>query len=229
MTTVTTPRAWNAEHALLRRLLEKDKDSDRARETFLSHHAAVHTAKLVPGEHWSFQDEVLDGLTEAQMRFIPKGRAHSVVWMLWHMTRIEDVTQNILLADSPQVFTRGNWQAKLQVDFVNVGNEMTCAESKALSETINLKALLAYRLAVGKRTRALARRLDFANLSEFPSSDRVKRIIAEGAVGANATWLTDYWGGNPSANLLFMPATRHCFAHLNEIKRMRPKLKKIEQ
>ncbi len=26
MTTVNTPRMWNAEHALLRRLLEKDKD-----------------------------------------------------------------------------------------------------------------------------------------------------------------------------------------------------------
>ena len=228
MTIINTPRAWNAEHALLRRLLEKDKDYARALETFLSHHAAVHTAKLVPGKHWSFQDEVLDGLTEAQMRFIPKGREHSIVWMLWHITRIEDVTQNILLANSPQVFTSGDWQAKLQVDFVNVGNEMTSAESAVLSETINIKALLAYRLAVGKRTRAIARRLDLTKLSECPAPDRVKRIIAEGAVGAQATWLVNYWGGNPSANLLFMPATRHCFVHLNEIKRMRPKLKQIE-
>ena len=165
MTIINTLRAWNAEHALLRRLLE----------TFLSHHAAVHTAKLVPGKHWSFQDEVLDELTEAQMRFIPKGREHSVVWMLWHITRIEDVTQNILLANSSQVFSSGNWQAKLRVDFVNVGNEMTSAESAALSETIDVKALLAYRLAVGKRTRAIVCRLDLARLFECPAPDRVKR------------------------------------------------------
>jgi hypothetical protein len=37
----------------------------------------------------------------------------------------------------------------------------------------------------------------------------------------------DYWGGHPAANLLLMPATRHSFVHLNEIKRMLPKLKRL--
>ena len=44
----------------------------------------------------------------------------------------------------------------------------------------------------------------------------------------NAAWLLKFWGGNPYANILLMPATRHPFVHLNEISRMMPSLRKVE-
>jgi hypothetical protein len=115
---------WNDQHLILRRFLVKDKDYRKAIETFLGHHAMVHTARLYPGGHWSFQDQVLSGLTDEQMRCIPKGCPHSVAWMIWHIARIEDVTMNLLLADSPQVLFSGNWLDKLEITYVDVGNEM---------------------------------------------------------------------------------------------------------
>jgi hypothetical protein len=220
-------RHWNDQHQLLRRLLMKDKAYQQAIPVFLEHHAAVHAAKLQGGAHWSWHDEVLSGLTPDQLRFTPTGSPHSVAWRLWHMTRIEDATMNVLLIDGAQIFESGKWRDKLEIDYVSVGNEMANADIVKLSETINLKALFAYRLAVGKRTRAIVQRLKLDLLARPPAPDRLQRLIDERAVQPPALWLRDYWGGHPAANLLLMPATRHPFVHLNEIKRLLPKLKRV--
>ncbi len=50
-TAPNTPRAWNAEHAVLRRMLEMEHDWDKALPVLLEHHQAVHSAKLVRGLH----------------------------------------------------------------------------------------------------------------------------------------------------------------------------------
>ena len=220
-------RNWNNQHSLLRRLLEKDKDYHQALETFSSHHEEIHALELRPGEHWSFPDEVLRGLTDEQMRWIPAEGGHSVVWVIWHIARIEDVTMNILLADSPQVFHIGDWQGKLESPYENVGNEMSPEDIARLSQAINLEALMSYRLTVGKRTREIVRDLNFAELHGLPAGERLNRLAREGAVGEKAAWLLEYWGGKAASNLLLMPATRHCFVHLNEVRHMLSKLKRL--
>ncbi len=216
-------RKWNQDHALLQRLLMKEKNFRKALPIVLAQHAAVHSVKLNTGARWSFQDEVLGALTEAQMRIIPRG-GQSVIWKLWHATRVEDVTINLLLAGTPQVLHKGNWLPKLGIRFTDVGNDMPDADLKKLSGSIDLKALLAYRLAVARRTRIILRRLDPGTLWDPPAADRIRRILAEHAVRPKARWLLSYWGKHPSANLLLMPATRHPFVHLNEISRMKTQL-----
>jgi hypothetical protein len=220
-------KRWNDQHQLLRRLLMKDKAYQQAIPVFLEHHAAVHAAKLYAGAHWSWHDEVLAGLIPDQLRYTPTSSPHSVAWRIWHVARIEDATMNVLLAGSSQVFASGKWRDKLEIDFVGVGNEMSDADIVKLSATINLKALFAYRLAVGKRTRAIVKRLNLDELSRPPARDRLLRLVTERAVQEPALWLLDYWGGHPAANLLLMPATRHPFVHLNEIKRLLPKLRRV--
>jgi hypothetical protein len=220
----TNRRLWNGQHAVLQRLLMKEKNFPKALPLLLEHHAAVHSAKISAGKGWSFQDEVLGALTEAQWRAIPPG-GQSAVWKLWHATRVEDVTMNLLLAGSPQVLLGGKWLRKLGIAYADVGNDLPAADLKKLSESIDVKALLAYRLAVGRRTRTILRRLKPGGLWEPPAPERIRRIAAEKAVREKARWLLKYWGGNPAANLLLMPATRHPFVHLNEISRMIPPLR----
>ena len=159
---------WSSQQQILRRLLMKDRDFQQALPVFLSQHAMVHTANLRRGGRWSCQDEVLNDLTEAQLRYVPKGSPHSAVWLLWHITRIEDVTMNLLLADAPQLLHSGNWLHELETSYEGVGNELSPDEIAEVSETINVKVLLAYRLAVGKRTRAVVRRLNPEILRAYP-------------------------------------------------------------
>lgn len=217
-------QSWNAQQKCLRRILIDDKNWRRALPLLLCQHAMTHTAKLDPTVAWSFQDEVCGSLTNAQQRALPKGCAHSICWMLWHMTRIEDVTMNILLADSKQVLHTAPWLNRMGLHYEGVGNEITTAQVVALSESVNIQALFAYRLAVGKRTRTILRNLTTNTLWSRPAPERIARIVQEQAVEGSASWLLNYWGHNPTANLLLMPATRHNMVHLNEIRRILPKL-----
>ncbi len=221
-------RSWNTRHGLLRRALMKDHDYKKALPLFLDQHAAIHSARLQPGPHWSYQDEVLGGLREAQLRLIPRGSPHSAVWSLWHITRIEDVTVNLLLAGAAQVLHTGGWLDRLKVCYEGVGNELSGVEIAEVSRTVDVKALLAYRLAVGKRTCAVVRRLDPEVLWVAPGRDRMGHLLTEKAVDSKLGWLLKYWGGHPAANLLMMPAARHGFVHLNEIQRMLPKLRRLK-
>ena len=220
----THRKAWNTQHALIRRILMKEKNYRKALPLLLEHHAAVHSGKL--GGRWSYQDEVLGVLAESQMRIIPKG-GQSVIWKIWHITRIEDLTINLLLAGAKHSLLNGKWLERLGTGYVDVGNGMPEADAARISRMMNVKALLAYRLAVGRRTRSILRKLKSETLCEKPAPERLQRIVDEKGVRENAAWLLTFWGGNPYANILLMPATRHPFVHLNEISRMTPFLRKI--
>ena len=172
----TNSRDWGRQQQILRRLLMKDHDFQTALPVFLGQHAMIHAARLLPGSHWSGQDDVLNNLTEAQLRCVPSDCPHSVVWSLWHITRIEDVTMNVLLADAPQLLHSGNWLTQLETSYEGVGNELSLDEIASVSQTVNLQALLAYRLAVGKRTRAIVRRLNPEILWATPDSRALETV-----------------------------------------------------
>jgi len=225
-------RRWNTQHALIRRILMKETNYKKALLLLLEHHAAMHSSKLPPppprggrGGRWSYQDEVLGPLTEAQYRIIPAG-GQSVIWKIWHITRIEDLTLNLLLAGAKHSLLNGKWMEKLGIDYMDVGNNMPAADVARISKSMNIKVLLAYRLAVGKRTQSILRKLKPQTLWEKPAPERLQRIVNEKGGRENAAWLLKFWGGNPYANLLLMPGARHPFVHLNEISRMTPRLQR---
>jgi hypothetical protein len=159
------------------------------------------------------------------MRIVPKG-GQSVIWKNWHITRIEDLTLSLLLAGAKKSLLDGKWLEKLGVDYVDVGNGMPEADAAKISRRMNVTALLAYRLAVGRQTRRILQNLNPDRLWEKPTPERTARIAKEKGVRENSAWLLKFWGGNPHANLLLMPATRHPFVHLNEISRMMSTLRR---
>lgn len=104
---------------------------------------------------------------------------------------------------------------------------MPQSNAARMSRTKNIGALLAYRRIFGRRTQSILRRLNPEALWEKPAPERVARIVKEKGVRKNSAWLLKFWSGNPSADILLMPITRHPFVHLNEIGRMMPALKRI--
>ncbi len=45
-----------------------------------------------------------------------------MAWLAWHITRIEDITMNLLVAGRPQLFRRDGWQARLKIAAADTGN-----------------------------------------------------------------------------------------------------------
>jgi hypothetical protein len=209
-------KSWNKQQTQLRKTLESNQQFEPAMAMFFSQHAQLHAAKMVQNEVWSFADWVIDDMTEAQIRRIPKNCEHSIAWTLWHIARIEDMTMNLLVAGTPQRFNQDNWQQKLNAPIQHSGNSMTTDELIELSAQVDIDALLAYRLVVGQRTRKIAQTLTPEQLKQKVDPTRIQRVMDEGAVIEEARGIADYWSKRTIAGLLLMPATRHNFVHLNE-------------
>jgi hypothetical protein len=62
-------------------------------------HAMLHSGKITQAGTWSFEDVILNDMVEDQIRRIPRHCDHSIVWILWHIARIEDLTINLLVSE----------------------------------------------------------------------------------------------------------------------------------
>lgn len=217
-------QSWNKRQQELRQALIGG-DIKRAIPLFLTQHGATHSSKLAPEILWSCYDEVLGQLPDEQWRVIPGNREHSIAWLVWHMARTEDITMNLLLAQKPQVLDRGGWFAKMNLAVRNNGSGSSLADAKRLSETINLHALRAYRLAVGRQTRRNVKTLTTAQLSQLVGKDRMAWAAQQDILVEAASDVGEYWQRQTLAGLLLMPPTRHNFIHLNQARQLVEKLK----
>lgn len=209
-------RTWNAQQHLLQNSLSRPEKYLEWRSLFLSQHAQVHSHRMSNSGEWSFEDEVLDGMDDITVRAIPPTVEHSIVWILWHLARIEDVTMNILVAGTEQLFEREGWKEKMSVLIIDTGNEIDRQQVARLSEAVVLENLKAYRVAVGKRTCQIVSLLTPQALVQKVDPEHVQKVRLSGAVIPAAGGIIDYWSRRTIAGILLMPPTRHCFLHLNE-------------
>ena len=77
--------------------------------------------------HTFVADDLVAGLTEAQVRGRPVPGVNPIAWLIWHAMRIEDVCVNRFVLDRPQVLDAG-WPSRLRVSRCDVGTGMTDAQ-----------------------------------------------------------------------------------------------------
>lgn len=217
-------KLWNEQQKLLGRALAKRGDHERTLELFLGQHAMVHDAAMSHSGLPSFSDEVWQDAREWTIRCVPPKMEHSIAWLVWHIARIEDMTMNVLLAGKPQLFHREDWPAKLNITIPHSGNVvMDIAEVVKLSREIDIEALRAYRLAVGRSTRGAVIALGLDEFEHKVDPARLRQLLDDGSVAEGAMGLIEYWGNLTVGGLLLMPPTRHCLVHLNEALKVKKK------
>lgn len=207
----------------LRHMLLSDDQYQNAFQLFFKQHAMLHSTSMAQTEPFSLEDEVFEDLSTDIARRIPGTSENSIIWNIWHIARIEDVAMNMLVAGSPQVFTRGDWQNKMEIDALDTGNAMPAEQIISLSHRINIPALRAYRVAVGRRTREIVSHLQPESLKVKVDPARLEEVKQAGAVIPAANGLLEYWSRRNIAGLMLMPATRHNLVHLNESLRLKEK------
>ena len=213
-------RELNHRQKELRNLLTQSTEIQCAFQCFLTLHGMLHSAQVAPDAPWSYEDLLLDHLDEQTYRTIPKGQEHSVVWIVWHLSRIEDVTMNLLVAGRDQVFSQGGWHEKINAPFKHTGNGTGLDAAEALSERVDLSALRDYRFEVGKATRQIIPGLTREDLNRKMDPLRLQRIIDEDAVVEAGLGVVEYWSRRDITGLLLMPPTRHAIVHWNEAHRL---------
>ncbi len=163
------------------------------RGLFTMQHRQVHSGALAEDDgDFHIPDMVVLGMSEEQLRCRPRDDQNSVVWLLWHIARCEDVVGGAILSTDGQVLDDG-WEDALGVARRDIGTGMTPAEVHDLSQRIDIDALLEYRLTVGRRTTDLLDRLDDESLGRPVTPDSIDTLRALETFGAHAGWVGDYW------------------------------------
>jgi hypothetical protein len=211
----------NRQQTELRRIMTSFDQHGRAIQLFLRQHAMLHSARMAQTELWSFEDAILNDMSEERIRRIPRNCEHSVAWCIWHIARIEDVAMNLVVAGSPQILHRDNWLKRMRMTVGDTGNAMDERGVATLSATIDIEALRAYRVAVGRGTREMVQQLQPEALKQKVEPSRLQQVLDQGAVVEAARGIVDYWSKRNIAGLLLMPATRHHLTHLNEAFRLK--------
>ena len=213
---IRVSKEWNPKQALLRKILSKPEKFDEAIKLCLHMHSLIHNSKVSDCNYTTYEDKLWDRLDEEVFRVVPANKSRTVAWNLWHITRIEDITVNILIADDVQILDN-DWLHKLNTTIRDTGNAMTAKEIADFSNSIIMKELKNYRTAVGKKTRKIISQLEANDLKKKMRSNQLKRIIDEGGVleVEGSRWLVDFWGKKTVAGILLMPITRHQVVHLN--------------
>jgi hypothetical protein len=159
-------------------------------------------------------DDLLNGLSDAQLRGRPTPGVNTIAWLLWHMARIEDVGVNRFVVDGTQVLDDG-WAERLAVPRRDVGTGMNDGEVDELSARIDLRALRGYWEAVTERTLGVVEAVRGSNLESLVPAERVEHVAkAEGAVAAGAEWLTKFWAGGRSRGwILSQLPFLHVYGH----------------
>jgi hypothetical protein len=186
-------------------------------EFFLELHAATHDGEVSGGAARSARG--LGGLTDDQVRLRPGPGLNSIVWLLWHMARTEDVAVNLVVAAQAPVFDDG-WGRRMRVHRRDMGTGMTAAEVAEISERADVAAVRAYRAAVGIRTRQVVSSFSPEAWDEILDLEDTTRAAEVGAFGPNDDWIDGVghrpWQGHTRGHQLGQTAIRHNTAHIGE-------------
>ncbi|WP_379138843.1 DinB family protein [Paenibacillus sp. sgz500958] len=223
-------KLWNANHKRLTDQILKPAEHVNTLKLFMDQHAMLYSSKLQDSQELiTLEDVLMKDIKEETLRQYPvktQDTKNSIVWHLWHITRIEDMTMNVLASNNEQIFYSGAWDKQLNIDCVHSGNGMSEAEIAELSTNIDVSALLSYRLQVGRRTREIIGSMPPEQFKQKVDPVQIKALEDQGAVKKEEKWLLEYWGNKSIAGLVLMPATRHNYVHLNKSLRIKHKYQK---
>ena len=188
-----------------------------ALQMFLRDHARTHSAAVGGAEGgMGFEDLLVSGMTDEQLRQRPHPGTNSMVWLLWHMARAEDMGVNMLVAHQPTVLEEGGWLERLGLTRHDMGAGMSDDEVGDLTQRLDFATLREYRVAVGRRTTEVVERMRPEELDELIDVESVERAYSDGVVSERAAWVRQFAGGKTKAFMLGHVGTGHNFMHLGE-------------
>jgi len=185
-------------------------DVPSAPSVFLAQHAHIHSA-TTPGAV-SIEDRIVSGLTEAQLRQC-LDHHDSIVWLLWHIARVEDFMINTCVRAVPQVLDGDGWQSRLGVSRRDIGTGMSAEQVVEFSSQVDVAAVRAYRAAVAHETRTGLTARDFDDLDK-PIVGAGDRALESDALGPGAEYVVDMVRTRPRWFVLCAEGIGHSYEHL---------------
>ncbi|MBK6317153.1 MAG: DinB family protein [Dehalococcoidia bacterium] len=105
-----------------------------------------------------------DGLTDAQLHFVPDGQSHSIAWCMWHGVRIEDLFFQQLFQGKPAEWDTGGWAAKTGLPEKGFGTGQSNDDARGI-HIASLDAFRSYQEKVAELSTAFLDSISEADLA----------------------------------------------------------------
>jgi hypothetical protein len=223
---INVSKGWNEKQKKLNVLLPNQKTFADGISLLLEMHSLLHDKKVYKITSETFYDDLWENMKEETYRII-SNKETSVLWNIWHITRIEDIVSNILIGKKETIFNK-EIQVKLNIEIKDSGNAMTYSEIESFNKNMNIKELKEYRVKVGKSTQKLIKALECSDVKRKVEKEQLEKIKQNEGVTDNpkSIWLLDFWGKKNMLGLINMPVTRHQIVHLNDCFRIKQRYNK---
>jgi hypothetical protein len=224
---INVSKGWNEKQKSLNILLPNQKTFVKGINLLLEMHGLLHDKKVYKITSETFYDNLWEDMKEETCKII-SNKETSVLWNIWHITRIEDIISNILIENKKTIFNK-EIQTKLGIKIKDTGNVMTHSEIESFNKNINIKELKGYRVKVGKSTQKIIEALEFSDIKGKVEKEQLEKIKQNGGVidDPKSIWLLDFWGKKNILGLIMMPITRHQIVHLNDCFKIKQKYNKV--
>jgi len=223
---INVSKGWNENQKNLNVLLPNQKTFAKGIDLLLEMHSLLHDKKVSKITTETFYDNLWENMKDGTCKII-SDKETSILWNIWHITRIEDLVSNILIGKKETVFNE-EIQTKLNIKIKDTGNAMTYSELESFNKTIIIKELKDYRVKVGKSTQKIIKALEFCGVKRKVEKEQLEKIKQNGGVtdDQKSIWLLDFWGRKNILGLINMPITRHQIVHLNDCFKIKQKYNK---
>jgi hypothetical protein len=210
------PDDWTTKQNNLKILLSKKETFDNGIKLLLEMHGLLHDKKVYNNNEETIYNKLWKNLKEETCKII-SNKETSVLWNIWHITRIEDIVGNILINNGETIFN-DDIQKKLNLKIKDTGNALIYEEIDDFNNSINIKELNNYRIKVGKSTRKIIENIIFNDMKRKVEKNQLEKIKENGGIinDEKSIWLLDFWGNKNILGLIMMPITRHQTMHLND-------------
>ncbi|MDR2941420.1 MAG: hypothetical protein LBV17_02380 [Treponema sp.] len=220
---INVSKGWNEKQKNLNVFLPNQKTFVKGIKLLLEMHSMLHDKKVYKITSETCYNDLWEDMKEETCKII-SNKETSVLWNIWHITRIEDIVSNMLIGNKETIFNK-ELQTKLGVKIKDTGNAMTYSEIELLNKNINIKELKEYRVQVGKSTKKIIEALEFNDIKRKAEKEQLEKIKQNGGVtdDPKSIWLLDFWGKKNVLGLIMMPITRHQVVHLNDCFKIKQK------
>ncbi len=116
-------------------------------------------------ESQRYLTKALSELTEEDITWSPKMGSNSIIFILWHLARVEDSWINRVLLKSKEIYESEGWQEQLGTPVKESGFQYTTEELQSWPVP-PVDILQRYAAAVRQKTMAFISALDVRTLSE---------------------------------------------------------------
>ncbi len=121
-------------------------------------------------ESWGYLTKATDGLTQEEIAWAPAPHCNSLAFILWHVSRVEDIWINPVIRHTAGVYQTQGWRERLGIPAEEMGFGYTEEQLQAWPVP-KLEDLQEYARAVHENTLAFLESLTPEKLLEVPRAN----------------------------------------------------------